>query len=38
MVTQKDVQNSIVINASAWRKRYLSLQRGGSVEKIKEVE
>lgn len=38
MVTQKDVHNNIVVNASAWQKRYLSLQCGGSVEKIKEVE
>ena len=38
MVTQKDVHNSIVVNASVWQKRYLSLQCGGSVEKIKEVE
>nr|DAM40285.1 MAG TPA: centrosomal targeting protein [Bacteriophage sp.] len=26
MVTQKDVHNSIVVNASVWQKRYLSLQ------------
>nr|DAI59699.1 MAG TPA: hypothetical protein [Caudoviricetes sp.]DAP88064.1 MAG TPA: Pericentrin-AKAP-450 domain of centrosomal targeting protein [Caudoviricetes sp.] len=38
MVTQKDVHNSIVVNANAWQKRYLSLQCGGNVEKIKEVE
>ena len=38
MVTQKDVHNSIVANASVLQKRYLSLQCGGSVEKIKEVE
>ena len=38
MITQKDVHNSIVVNASVWQKRYLSLQCGGSVEKIKEVE
>ena len=38
MVTQKDVHNSIVVNASVWQKRYLSLQCGGRVEKIKEVE
>lgn len=38
MVTQKDVHNSIVVNANAWKKRYLSLQCGGNVEKIKEVE
>ena len=34
MVTQKDVHNNIVVNASAWQKRYLSLQCGGNVEKI----
>ena len=38
MVTQKDVHNSIVVNESVWQKRYLSLQCGGNVEKIKEVE
>jgi hypothetical protein len=38
MITQKDVHNNIVVNASVWQKRYLSLQCGGSVEKIKEVE
>ena len=38
MVTQKDVHNSIVVNVNAWQKRYLSLQCGGNVEKIKEVE
>lgn len=38
MITQKDVHNSIVINANDWQKRYLSLQCGGNVEKIKEVE
>ena len=38
MTTQKDVHNSIVTNANDWQKRYLSLQCGGSVEKIKEVE
>lgn len=38
MVTQKDVHNSIVVNVSVWQKRYLSLQCGGNVEKIKEVE
>ena len=34
MITQKDVHNNIVVNASAWQKRYLSLQCGGSVEKM----
>lgn len=38
MVTQKDIHNSIVVNASDWQKSYLSLQCGGRVEKIKEVE
>nr|DAU45424.1 MAG TPA: Pericentrin-AKAP-450 domain of centrosomal targeting protein [Caudoviricetes sp.] len=38
MITQKDVHNNIVVNASDWQKRYLSLQCGGDVEKIKEVE
>ena len=38
MVTQKDVHNSIVVNANVWQKSYLSLQCGGNVEKIKEVE
>ena len=38
MITQKDVHNSIVTNANVWQKSYLSLQCGGNVEKIKEVE
>lgn len=38
MVTQKDIHNSIVENASDWQKRYLSMQCGGDIEKIKEVE
>lgn len=38
MITQKDVHNSIVKNATVWQKRYLSLQCDGNVEKIKEVE
>ena len=38
MITQKDVHNSIVKNATVWQKSYLSLQCGGNVEKIKEVE
>lgn len=38
MVTQKDIHNSIVANASDWQKSYLSFQCGGNVEKIKEVE
>lgn len=38
MITQKDVHNSIVTNATVWQKSYLSLQCGGNVEKIKEVE
>ena len=38
MITQKDVHNNIVANASDWQKSYLSFQCGGNVEKIKEVE
>lgn len=38
MITQKDVHNIIVENAEDWQKRYLSLQCGNDVEKIKEVE
>ena len=38
MVTQKDIHNIIVENASDWQKRYLSMQCCGDVEKIKEVE
>lgn len=38
MITQQDVHNSIVISANNWQKSYLSLQCGGNVEKIKEVE
>ena len=38
MVTQKDIHNNIVENASDWQKRYLSMQCGGDVEKIKEYE
>lgn len=38
MITQKDVHNSIVINANDWQKRYLSLQCGGDIEKIKQFE
>lgn len=38
MIAQKDVHNSIVVNANVWQKSYLWLQCGGSVEKIKEVE
>ena len=38
MVTQKDIHNSIVENASDLQKRYLSMQCGGDVEKIKEFE
>lgn len=38
MVTQKDIHNIMVENASDWQKRYLSMQCGGDVEKIKEVE
>lgn len=38
MITQRDVHNNIVANANVWQKSYLSLQCGGDVEKIKEVE
>ena len=38
MVTQKDIHNNIVENASDWQKIYLSMQCGGDIEKIKEVE
>ena len=38
MVTQKDIHNNIVENASDWQKRYLSMKCGGDIEKIKEVE
>lgn len=38
MITQKDVHNIIVENAEDWQKRYLSLQCGNDVEKIKAVE
>ena len=38
MITQKDVHNSIVKNATVCQKIYLSLQCDGNVEKIKEVE
>nr|DAD97983.1 MAG TPA: hypothetical protein [Siphoviridae sp. ctnMb19] len=35
MITQKDVHNNIVVNASDWQKSYLSFQCGGNVEKDK---
>lgn len=38
MITQRDVHNYIFANANDWQKSYLSLQCGGNVEKIKEVE
>lgn len=38
MITQKDIHNIIVENAEDWQKRYLSLQCGNDIEKIKEVE
>ena len=38
MVTQKDIHNIMVENASDWEKIYLSMQCGGDIEKIKEVE
>ena len=38
MVTQKDIHNIIVENASDYQKMYLSIECGGEIEKIKEVE
>lgn len=38
MVTQQDIHNNIVENATDWQKRYLSMQCGNDVDKIKEVE
>lgn len=38
MVTQQDIHNNIVENATDWQKRYLSMKCGNDVEKIKEVE
>lgn len=38
MVTQKDIHNIIVENASDYQKMYLSMECGGEIEKIKEVE
>lgn len=38
MITQQDVHNHIVLNANDWQKRYLSMQCGNDVEKLKEVE
>ena len=38
MVTQKDIHNIMVENASDCQKRYLSMQCGDDIEKIKEVE
>ena len=38
MVTQKDIHNIIVENASDLQKRYFSMKCGGDIEKIKEVE
>lgn len=38
MVTQKDIHNDIVENASDFEKICLSIQFGGDVEKIKEYE
>jgi|GEM_PF-1515668 len=37
MITQQDVHNHIVLNANDWQKRYLSMQCGNDVEKLKEV-
>ena len=38
MVTQKDVHNMIVENASPFQKSYISMQCGGNPQKIMEVE
>ena len=38
MVTQKDIHNDIVENASDFEKICLSIQFGGDVEKINEFE
>ena len=38
MITQKDIHNGIVENDSDLQNIYLSMQCGGDVEKIKEVE
>lgn len=38
MITQQDVHNHIVLNADDLQKRYISMQCGNDVEKIKEVE
>lgn len=38
MVTQKDVHNIIVENASPLQKSYISMQCGGNLQKIMEVE
>lgn len=38
MITQKDIHNHIVENAEPWQKQYISIQCGGDVEKIKDVE
>lgn len=38
MITQQDIHNTIVENASDWQKRYLFMQCGNNIGKIKEVE
>lgn len=38
MITQKDIHNHIVKNATPAQKAYISMQCGGDPEKIKEVE
>lgn len=38
MITQQDIHNNIVENATDWQKRYLSMQCGNDVDKIKEIE
>lgn len=38
MVTQKDIHNCLVENASLWQKQYISMQCGYDPQKIKAVE
>lgn len=38
MVTQKDIHNTLVENASPLQKSYISMKCGGNPQKIMEVE
>lgn len=38
MVTQKDIHNILVENATPWQKQYISMQCGCNPQKIKAVE